>query len=572
VAKAASIELGPYQLLERIGEGGSGQIYRATGPAGAVAVKVLGPAADLDDAARARFGREIAALGQLSHPNLVPLLDHGIDAELGPYLVLPLLAGTNLRALLGGKAVCPEAAILIAQPIVAATAALHAAGFVHRDLKPENAIAAPDGTLTVIDLGLAWREGMTRHTDDGAAVGSVGYMAPEQVDGRTVEARADVWALGVMIYEWIAGKRPFQRGRAAEEAAAVLLGQCARLSAADRRASDELADLVARCLASDPQKRPTAADLAAALAAMIDWSDDVTGERAAAVADPMGYQARVAPFRVRRVERIAREALAAGKPFVALAACDRGLAYAPEHAPLLELVASTEAATARAPVTRRARRWPWVAVAAGGVVAGALGVYALVPAHARDPWAEPAPAAPPPAPSVQHADDSDRQLVHDFVGVFEEAMANRTDQPGATPLGGPTTASGWLQLAATQKPADAVASIRHALALNPTWLDAQIELCAALAATRDDGAIEACDIVLRRRPDLVPALAARAAAEQYAGKLDAALADIDRAVKADPDPRWRRLRAKIREAKGDHAGAQHDLDAACQLGDAQACH
>src|SRR5262245_28485716 len=149
----------------------------------------------MDEAARARFRREIAALGQLAHPHLVSMLDHGVDTELGPYLVLPLLAGTNLRELVGNRALCPEAALLLIQPIAQATAALHAAGYVHRDLKPENAIASPDGGVKVIDLGLAWREGMTRHTDTGAAVGSVGYMAPEQIEGRPVDTRADVWAL-----------------------------------------------------------------------------------------------------------------------------------------------------------------------------------------------------------------------------------------------------------------------------------------------------------------------------------------------------------------------------------------
>ncbi len=149
---SASIELGPYQLLDRIGEGGSGQVYRARGPEGLVAIKLLGTAADLDDAARARFDREIAALGQLAHANLVRMIDHGIDPELGPYLVLPLLAGTNLRALCGDRALCPEAALLLVQPIVHATVALHAAGYVHRDLKPENVIASPEGAITVIDL------------------------------------------------------------------------------------------------------------------------------------------------------------------------------------------------------------------------------------------------------------------------------------------------------------------------------------------------------------------------------------------------------------------------------------
>jgi hypothetical protein len=426
-AAAPTLQLGPYTLHERIGEGGSGQVYRASGPGGPVAVKILGPASDLDDAARARFLREIAALGQLSHPSLVPLIDHGIDAELGPYLVMPVLPGSNLRALCAGQALCPEVALLVMSPVIHAAAALHAAGYVHRDLKPENVIAAPDGVITVIDLGLAWRDGMTRHTDTGAAVGSVGYMAPEQIEGRPVSASADVWALGAMVYEVVAGKRPFSRARPSEEAAAALLGTCARLSAADRRSGEELASVLAPCFALDPAQRPSAAALAAALDALIDWTDDFAGERAAAVADPAGYQARVAPFRVRRAERSAREAIAAGKPFAALAACDRGLAYAPDHASLLGIVAEAEAATAkRAPVSAaaeiafaktaispakvdsdkhpaasasitvksspRAARLRWIAIGALGIALGSLITYKVIPDH-REP-------APPPAAAV----------------------------------------------------------------------------------------------------------------------------------------------------------------------------
>lgn len=593
-------------------------MYRARGPTGPVAIKLLGPASDMDDAARARFRREIAALGQLAHPHLVSMIDHGVDAELGPYLVLPLLAGTTLRELVGNRALCPEAALLLIQPIVDATAALHAAGYVHRDLKPENVIASPEGAVTVIDLGLAWREGMTRHTDTGAAVGSVGYMAPEQIEGNPVDTRADVWALGVMLYEWIAGKRPFARARAAEEAAAMLLGQFPRLTAADRRCDDELAALVARCLAADPAKRPTAAELATAIAAMIDWTDASASERASVIADPVGYQARIASFRVRRMERLAREAIDAGKPFAALAYCDRGLAYAPDHAQLLALVADAEAATAGAPpppntpahriVTAPARpsalaasdvapssaaivtntaapiaaaapseptrkrraKWPWL-VGAGVVLwFGAIAIYIVVPD--RTPKPTPEPTLSLSQVDTSKLDPKDRELASGMLNLLGRAVDKMPDhtppQKHVTP---PTTASGWLELAATQPPTEAVASIRQALALSPTWLDAQIALCAALAAAKDAGALAACEVALRRKPDDVALLVAHGAALLQAGDAKAALVDLDRAVAADPDPRWRRLRARARTAVGDTAGAQQDLQHACQLGDAAAC-
>jgi len=568
---ATTIELGGYQLGERIGEGGSGQIYRARGPAGAVAVKMLGPASDLDDAARARFHREIVALGQIDHPNLVKLIAHGIDEELGPYLVLPLLAGTNLRSLVGGR-LCPEAALLLVQPIAHAVAALHARGYVHRDLKPENTIAAPDGTITVIDLGLAWREGMTRHTDTGAAVGSVGYMAPEQIEGRAVDTKADVWALGVMLYEMIAGKRPFARPRPAEEAAAALLGTCPKLSAADRRVGEDLADLVARCLALDPDTRPAAAELARAIDAMIDWNDDVATERTAAVADPSGYQARVVAFRVRRMERVAQEALASNVPFAALAACDRGLAYAPEHAGLLALVSAAERATSKSPTPspRSLRTW-WIVGGAAIVLVG-VGVTAKLVAT-PDPWVAPAPTitttvtpagAAPLIPDERDrkmagnlisvfgramdrrdgtaTPESDRALSKDMVGVFDEAMTRAGIDIKPDPHAGeriPTTVTGWLQRAGTEEPADALASVRHALELEPTSYEAQLALCIELAANHEDAdAIAACDTVLAKKPKDTYALLAR---------------------------------GRAKSAAGDTAGSKADLAAACKLGKKSAC-
>ena len=572
---AASITLGEYELAERIGEGGSGQVYRARGPAGVVAVKVLGPASDLDEAARARFHREIAALGQIDHPNLVKMIAHGIDPELGPYLVLPLLAGTSLRSLAGGRW-CPEAALLLIQPVVQATAALHARGYVHRDLKPENAIAAPDGTITLIDLGLAWREGMTRHTDTGAAVGSVGYMAPEQIEGRAVETSADVWALGVMIYELIAGKRPFVRPRPAEEAAAALLGVCPKLTAADRRASEQISATVARCLDLDPTKRPTAEQLAAAIAAMIDWCDDVTVERAAVVADPTSYQARVAPFRVRRAERLAREAMEANAPFVALAHCDRGLAYAPDDASLLALVARAESGAPRSegPVTPTpaARRpvWPWL-VGAAVIVTGVAVAATLFVSPTPDPWSTTsssstvAPVASAPlipdegdrkmvgnfisvfGRAVDRRDGtatptSDRELAHDMVGMFGDVLTRGGIDVKPDPHAGqriPTNATGWLKRAASEEPADALSSVRHALELEPNSYDAQLALCIMLAANHDAAAaITACNTVLAKHPDESYALAAR---------------------------------GRAFSETGDHTSAKHDLDAACKAGKKSAC-
>jgi len=562
VALPSAIELGPYQLHERIGEGGNGQVHRATGPDGPVAIKLMGPATDVDEAALARFRREIAALGELSHPNLIPLLDHGFDPELGPYLVLPLLAGSNLRALCRGRALCPEAAILVLEPVVRATAALHAAGFVHRDLKPENAIATPDGTITVVDLGLAWGEGMSRHTESGAAVGSIGYMSPEQLDGRRVEAPADVWALGVMLYECIAGKRPFARGRPTEEVAATLLGTFAPLTAADRRVDETLGDLVARCLATDPAKRPTAAELATALGDMIDWMADETLERttecAAVVADPLAYQASVAPFRVRRVEREAREALADGKPFAALTHCDRGLAYLPEHPPLVALIAEAEAATADRPrsgpvayaISAVRTRKGKIAVGAIAAIVVALIVIVIVipdrtPAPTRianDPWDTPvAPLSPTERAADRKVDEQKLDTMKSMVGLFGRAM-DLVEKKEAGSVPPPATPTATAE-----------------------------ERCLELVRAKNVAAVAPCTEALTRAPDDVAFRAARAVALVLAKRPAEAVADFDKVVASGQAAEWRRMRGEAKAAAGDAAGARQDLAEACRLGDAAAC-
>lgn len=545
-------------------------------------MKLVANPNDFDGAATARFEREIAMLGELSHPSLIALLDHGVDAELGPYLVLPLLAGPTLRDLLKGRAVCPEAALLLILPIAEAAAALHARGFVHRDLKPENAIATPDGTITVIDLGLAWGESMTRHTESGAAVGSIGYMSPEQLDGQQVGAAADVWAIGVMIYEAIAGKRPFARARPTEEVAATLLGSYAKLTAADRRTSEELADIVGACLTIDAAKRPSIDDLVTKLRAQIDWTDDVAAERAAAIADPVGYQARVAAFRVRRLERTAREAIDAGKPFVALAVCDRGLAYAPEHAALALLIAKAESATAgtpkpvvaveEQPAAKPKSNTTWII---GATIIGVAAIFAFAYYKTKkdDPWAV-KPTAAPTVTTTSAINDSDKALMRDFMGLFSKALDTTNSKPAPSSVSGgrtPTTATGWIELARTQEPKDAVVSLRHALTLSPDWPDAQDALCLALAATQDEGAIEVCTKSVKRSPTDVGLHAARAAALINANRHAEALADLDAVVAADPAPKWRRARASARAKAGDDAGAQKDLAHACELGDAVAC-
>ena len=354
-----------------------------------VAVKLLAPLAELDDpAARARFDREIRILAGMRHPHLVELLDHGVDDELGPYLVMPHLSGSTLRELFAGVHACPEAVLLLLQPIVSALGALHGAGLVHRDLKPENIMVAGDGQVKLVDLGFAYGQGYTRYTDEGSVVGSVPYMSPEQVEGGAIDTSCDIWAVGVMAYEWLTGTRPFARARPAEEAAALLVGAFAPLAAVDRRSPAALSELVSLCLARDRTARPSADELHQRLHALIDWTDGDAArvELAAATADVAAYQARVAPVRVSILKRAAERAMVLGDSFAALGLIDRALAYAPQDPQLSAMCERAE--SAEASPARGAAAAPAVALAPGSapgrsrkrLAVGALVAVALVAA------------------------------------------------------------------------------------------------------------------------------------------------------------------------------------------------
>lgn len=324
---ATPLCIGPYVLGARIGEGGMGQVYAATGPSGEVAIKLLGPAADFDDQARLRFARESRTLAALRHPHIVPLLDTGFDDELGPYLVMPRLRGQNARVRFGGQALGPEAAVLLAIPVAEALAELGARGYVHRDGKPENIVITDDGNVILIDFGLAKAQGGTRYTETGMIAGSAGYSAPEQLEGAAVGPAADVFALGVMLYEWMTGRRPFARARPSEEVNAVLLGRFVPLATVDRRVSKSLAALVDQCLAAQPSARPSAAEVQHGLVQSLQWLGAVEPvelrKRWLTAQEPPVSSAHAAQLLLALAAAAARTESA----FVAVGLCDRALAY-----------------------------------------------------------------------------------------------------------------------------------------------------------------------------------------------------------------------------------------------------
>jgi len=209
--------LGPYEVVAPLGAGGMGEVYRSRDSrlGREVAVKVLPESSRQDPEARARFRREALALSRLNHPNIEMVLDLG-EEHVGDYLVLEFVPGETLAARLARGRVPEREAAEIGAQAADALAEAHDRGVLHRDLKPGNIMITPQGRVKVLDFGLAKlastpsdETGSMDLTHAGAALGTVAYMAPEQLLGQAIDARTDLYALGVVLYELTTAQRPF---------------------------------------------------------------------------------------------------------------------------------------------------------------------------------------------------------------------------------------------------------------------------------------------------------------------------------------------------------------------------
>ena len=266
---------GRYRVIRRLGEGGMGSVYEAEHVqlGRRVAIKLLHEHHTTSLDLRARFEREARMLSQLRHPNVVTITDFGID-EGKPFLVMDMLSGRDLASMMKAGRVAPERAIGIVRQILRGVAHAHARGLVHRDLKPHNIMieVLEDGSdhVTVLDFGLA-RDITgtgTSLTRSGIVVGTPAYMAPEQAGGGAADARADVYALGNVLFELLAGRRPFQFSEAHELLRAHLLTPPPSLKETchDLDVPPELDALVARALSKEARDRyPDAAAMLVAI-------------------------------------------------------------------------------------------------------------------------------------------------------------------------------------------------------------------------------------------------------------------------------------------------------------------
>jgi len=293
--------LGRYEVLSALGAGGMGEVYRARDARldREVAIKVLPESVATAPDSLARFEREARALARTEHPNILTIHDIGEEGIGGGtptrFAVTELLVGETLGSRLAHETLSWRRAVDIGAAVADGLAAAHGQNIVHRDLKPDNLFLTSDGRVKILDFGLATSGVMAAPsaettapdavTGPGAILGTVGYMAPEQVHGGAVDARADLFALGCVLYEMVTGRRAFSRPTPGETLAAILSAPAPELPAGISDAPPELGRLIGRCLEKQPEARfQSASDLAFALRSVATAS--ATGPAAFEAAEP----------------------------------------------------------------------------------------------------------------------------------------------------------------------------------------------------------------------------------------------------------------------------------------------
>lgn len=287
--------LGSYEIVDIIGAGGMGEVYRARDDklGREVAIKVLPADLAHDPARRERFEREARAASALNHPNIVTIHDIGQE---GPslFIVMELVAGKTLRSLLDEGPLSPTVLVRTAKQLAEGLAKANAAGIVHRDLKPQNVMVTEDGYVKILDFGLAKVRAVELESDEpelesesptlvkgttrpGTVLGTVGYMSPEQARGEEADHRSDQFSLGAILYEMATGRRAFQRETAVQTLSAILEAQPQDMRLLSGNISVPFRLVVERCLSKQRAARyEKTADLADALAGIHDGFSPTT--------------------------------------------------------------------------------------------------------------------------------------------------------------------------------------------------------------------------------------------------------------------------------------------------------
>jgi serine/threonine-protein kinase len=248
-------KIGKYEVIEKVAVGGFGIIYKGWDPfiKRKVAIKMC---ATPDDEVRQRFQQEAQFVGNLVHRNITLVFDYGVEGDV-PYIVQEFLSGFDLDELLKARVVSDQDTIVsILLQVCEGLQFAHQKGIVHRDIKPSNIRVLEDGTVKIMDFGIAKSVLMSsKLTQTGIALGTAGYLAPEQIQGRPVDARTDIFALGVVIFELVAGVRPFESGTLSNVLYKILNEEPQYPSESVVDCSESLRNVIRRCMAKEPDER-----------------------------------------------------------------------------------------------------------------------------------------------------------------------------------------------------------------------------------------------------------------------------------------------------------------------------
>jgi serine/threonine-protein kinase len=362
-----------YRLLREVGQGGMAVVYRAVDETlkREVAIKILHQHLAAEPESKARLEREAQSVAKLHHENILEIFDYSGPDSPSSYIVTEFIDGETLKEFLSARPLAfPEVAAMIAVEIGSALAHAHAAGIIHRDVKPENVMIRKDGLLKLMDFGIAQVVDLQRMTVTGQLLGSPAYMAPELIEGKALDFRTDVFAVGIMLYQLATGQLPFAGKNPHEVLRRIVEGKFLDPRTLNRRFSDGLARVVNRALARVPADRYPSlerftADLREHLAEA--GLTDVKGELRAFFRDPASYEAALPARLALGLQATADAALRDRKTAKAIEAWNRVLAFDPDNADVL-------AALRRLEGRERARKVAVMGAVGLGLTAALLGL------------------------------------------------------------------------------------------------------------------------------------------------------------------------------------------------------
>ncbi|MBK7585320.1 MAG: protein kinase [Myxococcales bacterium] len=538
--------LAHFVIQRQLGAGGMGVVYEALDETlgRRVAIKVLPPELVGSAERRQRFLREARSAAQMSHPNIATVFEiDEVDGRV--FIVMELVAGESLRDLMTATRVSTSRALDIAVGVARGLAHAHAAGLVHRDLKPENVMVLPNDAVKVLDFGIAKPEAAessdkaaaaTAITEEGRVLGTPGYMAPEQARGESVDARTDIFAIGVVLYEMVTGVRPFQGSSSLDIIVSTTRDEPPPVASHNPGAPRVIESILRRCLAKDRNDRYASAD---ELAGVLE-----AAAREVSLHELATTQAMPTPF-----------------PSVA----------PPKTLAMPEPAATTTAASALAPAPPPSFRLPW-AVGVGLVVLSVfVGIGAVKALRGRERPREPpsAPAAHPerePRLGLDTLDRYSREVGSVSPGEWETAALDferataAVRRPSERWKAARPFCLGMRDLSRGDLDA-ALAALRSAAAVDPSFALPHVGLSSALVrAGKTDEAVREAQTAQTLGPELVVAIAAAGRAYAAAGRSTDAIEQLQRALAKSPVPGLRAQLALAHHAAGFDDAAEREAN------------